>query len=540
VTPLRPISPAEVPGSAGAVWLVRILALLPAALAIAALGTAMAFRVPAPFALEWQEPAMLEHSLRIAAGEPLYVRPSIEFAPFPYPPLFPLAGALSVSLLGPSLMALRLVSLLGIVLLGASLLRSFKGVAGVMVVGWWAATYGWSGFWVDVARVDTLALGLGAVAFALVLAVEGRATESSDGDGVAAGGLWWAGAAGLASALAVLTKQTQLGLAVALAVVLLGRARTRRAGAVYLGAMLAVMVPIVLWLEHVSSGWFLWTTVDLLRGSPFHGPAVWEFWTESSLVLGVPLALGLLAHVVGAKDGLGAGPGGSSGPGGWRSGWSPTLGLGCAALVLTGWIGRAHEGGFDNTLMPVALASAFACGGPLRRLSLTRVPQVVGAALVAIAMAIHLPRIARVLPDAADHAAYSEACAKVEALRQAGPVWQPISALPSGAPGYIHKMAIVDLAKSRETTVAAELLSDLREALVGKQFAAVILAMPPREGWGDLAPLIEAHYEVTGRLGATTAPGGPGGAGPGAGARSALTPVTGAALAPRWILTPRR
>lgn len=485
--------------------------------AIGSLAFAMSQRVHAPFPLEWQEPAMLEHVMRLRSGKGVYVEPSLEFAAFPYPPLFHWLGALSCGLLGESLFALRIVSVLGVLAVMAALVGSFRWVAGIAACAWFAATYGWTGFWLDVARVDSLALGLGAVGFALVLAVEERVASEQRG-----AVLWLAVLAGLASALAVLAKQTQLGLSVALAIALLGRSTTRRAGLAYLVTMTLMLIPTVLWLERATSGWFLWTTVDLLRGSPFHGPAIAGFWAESVWVIGLPIGLALCA--------VGLATRGSEEAPGPRS---LSLWLGCGALTLSAWAGRAHAGGFDNTLLPVALASAFACGGILRSLNRTPRGRWAGALLVGGATALLFPFPWSAVPVEADRVAFDEAVTRVDELAGDGEVWQPISALPPTRHGFLHKMALVDIAKSRETEVATKLLEELRVALSSQRFAAIVLEALPREGWGDLAGLIASNYEVAEELGAKAD------GIPANGGRVAGIPVTGASVHPRYVLLPR-
>lgn len=412
----------------GSTGLPRFLIGAAASVVVLVVAWAMAARLGVPFALEWQEPAMLEHVLRVRSGEPLYVMPTLDFAPFPYPPLFYWVGSLLTGILGETLVPLRLVSLLGVVLILGSLVASYRWLAGWAACGIFAATYGWTGFWLDVARVDSLALGLGAVAFGLALRAEAACRAAGASTSTAA-------LSGVASALAVLAKQTQLGLAVALGIALLARSRSRRAGAAYAASLSAVLVPSVLILQASSDGAFLWTTVDLLRGSPFHGPAVLGFWVESAWMVALPLVLAAIARSMGAA-----------------TGWSGCLVLGALALVATGWLGRAHEGGFDNTLLPVALASAFASAAALRGLLAARDPRGpwLGAivTLVAMLMVFQDPRPA--MPTAAAGDAYAAAVAEVEALQAKGEVWQPISALPSARRGYANKMAIVDLAKSQE------------------------------------------------------------------------------------------
>ena len=71
-----------------------------------------ALRVTYPFELEWQEGGMLDHVLRVLAGQPLYVEPSLEFIAFPYTPLYFHVSALACKVLGVGLPALRVVSIL--------------------------------------------------------------------------------------------------------------------------------------------------------------------------------------------------------------------------------------------------------------------------------------------------------------------------------------------------------------------------------------------------------------------------------------------
>ncbi len=441
---------------------------------------------------------MLEHALRVRSGAALYAMPTVDFAPYPYPPLFYGLGAALMGILGESLGALRVVSLVGVVLVLGSILLSFRWLPGWAACGVFAATYGWTGFWLDVARVDSLALGLSAVSFALVLRAEAASRRSE-------AAITSATLAGATSALAILAKQTQLGLAVALGIALL--ARSRAAGGAYALALALVLVPSVLWLQAISDGGFLWTTIDLLRGSPFYEPAILGFWIESAWVLALPLALTALARACGDRGEM-----------------TPCLALGALALVFTGWLGRAHEGGFDNTLLPVALASAFVSASALRVLLAARNPQgpwlgtVTTVGLMAVIM--EDPRAA--MPTDADHDAYTAAAAEVEALLAEGEVWQPISALPATAAGFANKMAIVDLAKSQEVEEAQRFVLELQTALSAQRFTAIILDGPPREQWGNLGSMIEASYRVLGPL--DTLP---------------PAPLTGAKVTPRLVLVPR-
>ncbi|MEE8467409.1 MAG: hypothetical protein V3T22_03080, partial [Planctomycetota bacterium] len=94
--------------------LLRVLATL-AFLAISTWLFVALSRVGHPFELEWQEGGMLAHVERLVAGLPLYAEPSLEFAAFPYPPLFHWVAAASTGVVGTGFGALRLVSILATV-----------------------------------------------------------------------------------------------------------------------------------------------------------------------------------------------------------------------------------------------------------------------------------------------------------------------------------------------------------------------------------------------------------------------------------------
>ena len=446
---------------------------------------------------------MLEHALRIVRGDAVFVAPSIEFAPYPYPPLFHYFGAAATSLFGEGLPALRAVSLLGCALAALALFVSGFGWGGVGGVGLLFSAFGWTGVWVDIGRVDSLAMGLIALAIACAI----RAARSSRG----------ALASGVLAALAAMTKQTCLPVGAALALALLLRRPTRRAGVLLLSGWLAVLAPFSLWLEAATDGWFSFTVIDLLRGSPWHGPAITGFWVESIPVLALVLALGgLLAQ--------GRSPGAKARP------ESLVVAFAFVSLLAAAWAGRAHEGGFDNTLWPMALGAAFASAFLLRGvLASGRAGRTVWAAALTAACTLLLfqdPRDA--VPTDADRTAYQAACAAVGTIE--GRVWQPISPLPSVAPGGVHRMAIVDLLKSRETAAATTFAAELAEALRQREFAAIVLDAPPRETWGDLGHLIDANYRFERTLGPPTGIGE---------SREPLAPVTGAELAPRQLFVPR-
>ena len=122
-------------------------------------------RAAFPFTLEWMESGSFVQVSRILAGQPLYVRPSFDFIPQIYPPVYFYISALAAKLFGGGFFPLRLVSILstiGIFLLIFILVYKQSGskLGGMLASGLFCATYELSGYWFDIARVDSLALAL--------------------------------------------------------------------------------------------------------------------------------------------------------------------------------------------------------------------------------------------------------------------------------------------------------------------------------------------------------------------------------------------
>ena len=160
-------------------------------------------RMTYPFELQWMEGQSLVQVTRLLHGQPLFVRPSFEYVPMIYQPLYFYVASVVARVLGASFVPLRLVSI-GASLGCASLIflilkrETQRTLIGYVGAGFWLATFHISGAWFDIGRVDTLAVMWLLAAVYLVR----RGTVAA-----------WAGA-GVALALAALTKQTAIIVAV--------------------------------------------------------------------------------------------------------------------------------------------------------------------------------------------------------------------------------------------------------------------------------------------------------------------------------------
>ena len=257
-------------------------ATLLAAAAFIAIYIVVAFvRLSYPYDLEWMEGSMVDHVQRVLDGLPLYVRPTIDFAPFGYPPLYYYAAAGVAQLMGRAdFVPLRLLSIL--CSLGAMALiyllvkhETRRRDAGLIAAGLFAATYQEVAFWFDVGRVDSLFILL---VFAAVYLMRRFHTQ----------GAWFA--AGALLGLSFLTKQ--LGLMVALPLLLYGWHWHRRLtiGFVLGGVIVGGGLSLLCILQ--SPGWY-WYYV-------FTQPAkhAWIIYQLAYFVLqDVPKTLGITALI---------------------------------------------------------------------------------------------------------------------------------------------------------------------------------------------------------------------------------------------------
>ena len=420
--------------------------------AVLALGTwiaVAALRAAYPFQLEWMEGGMLAEVRRVLGGQRLFVSPSLEYAPLPYPPLFVWLAAASARAVGEGLFALRLVSVAATLATCALLARIVRrgtgsGAAGLAAAGLYAAAFQWAGSWLDLARVDALALAL---ALAAVARAQARTPVSC---------------AALAL-LAALAKQNTVLITLPLAWTLLRGDSPRSAGRFV--ALLALGCALAFGALHAASdGASTWCLFTQLASHPLHGPKVLGFWTEDLPWLAPSAVLALLAA---------------------RASASARRDLAPAALgaLLAAWIGRAHLGGHDNTLLPAALGLALLAAAAWRPGSSdARRALVAALALAQVALLAYDPR--RALPGSADRAALEAVVAELAAVE--GPIFAPYDgylAVRAGHADTAHAMTLFDLSASGSPE-AERLAGELRAALARGHYGALLLS--EERPFGDL------------------------------------------------------
>ena len=329
--------------SGASLWLKRLLLVISAAY-VGLLLVLFALRIGHPHTLEWQEGAMLDQSLRIVRGLPLYVAPSIEFVPQLYSPLYFYLGAGLVGLSAESFVPLRLLSILATLgtmgLLFVFARRETGGLlAPVLAVGFFAASYRLSAAWFDVARVDMLFVFF---AFAgTVLAWRCRTI----GVALAAGLLFW---------LAFLTKQQGFAFALAMGIslVMVGRARLALVVVGSFGLLAATSTAL---LDAATEGWSTWYVFEMAGGHEFFWPMLIGFWTSDLLMPMAPACAVAVALLIDRLRALRSGD-----PERGSDFWPWLMFLG--TCVATSWFSRLHWGGAQNVVIPAYLAIALAWG----------------------------------------------------------------------------------------------------------------------------------------------------------------------------------
>lgn len=449
-----------------------------ALLGIAAIGAYLAMalaRLTYPFTIEVLESNSLIEVHRILAGQSLYAPPGVSYVPDGYPPLYFVASAAVASLLGPSYLPLRLVSLMASLACFALLARlvqreTASACAGVAAAGVLAATYFAADKWFDVARVDSLFLALSAAA--LYAARWMRRTRG-------------AVAAGLLLAAAFLTKQTALAEGVAVLAAVAAGPRRRLAAPATL-TYVTVAGGSTLALGLASHGWYLYYVFEQMSEHPVVLPAIAAFWTSYLLPT---LGLAGCAVVLGARR------------------TSLVLLAGCAALVLEGCVALLHAGGGVNDLLPAYLVVALLAGlalssrpGPWLGTGLDRLAAARGAAWrprqagrwaaatpgllvitqLTLLMADFQP--ARAIPPAGDRAA---GLRLIMTLRELGGTVaipaDPGLAVTAGLPAVEDQIAAADVLGAHDRTAMAIFTGSVGAAVAARRFSALISEAP-----GDL------------------------------------------------------
>lgn len=237
-------------------------------------------RIRYPFELELMEGGSLIQVMRILNGQKLYVRPSLDFTPYIYPPLYFYLSAAVARIVSDGFLPLRLVSFISslgcfsiVYLIVQKEIGSKYGA--ILASSLLAACYWLGGAWFDIARVDTLFL------FLLLCGIYLVRLGTCKADLLAAA----------LFSFAFLTKQTALIvlIPIMLYIVILHRQRA----ALFIGTALALIIANTLFLNRVFDGWYVYYIYELPGRHRIFPPlseiialaSKFDFYTIASLLL---------------------------------------------------------------------------------------------------------------------------------------------------------------------------------------------------------------------------------------------------------------
>lgn len=292
-------------------------------------------RLAYPFEVEFLEGLMADHALRITQGLEIYVRPTMEFIPVLYTPFYSYASATAMEVVGVSLLAPRLVTLLATLgstlLIGLMIAKALRSrSAALLGAGMFIATYGSLGFFFDVARVDSLFVAL--LLATLYALQSGMGTRNIIGSA-------------LCITLAFFTKQQALPFAVLIALWLLYR--NWKQGLLWTALVGGLILAGIAWFNYRTDGWFDYYVFTVPRAKTaefswysFANAFATDMFGMFAIAMLLAIATGITRLSTGARDYLRT----------WE-GLVLLMVLGSSIVVAMSY---GNLGGYKNVAMPLA------------------------------------------------------------------------------------------------------------------------------------------------------------------------------------------
>jgi hypothetical protein len=457
------VAQAAVSGAAKLPWLPGLLrraAGVAGVLYIGAYLLVALLRMTYPFDIEIMDGNFLIQVGRVLAGQPLYVAPTLEYAPMVYAPVYFYVSAWLTKLAGFGYTPMRLLSILSSIGCFAVLYRfvsreTSSRFCGLVSAGLFAATYRETGYCFDLARADSTYLFL-AVLGAYLLRWRRDAASLV--------------LAGLCLALSFFTKQT----AVLIAVPLMVYAATvgPRAFAAFAGTAGGLIAAGIALLHVRSGGWSSFYLFSVISGVFTVWNQVVLFWARDVfLVLPIAASLCLLYFLDAA-----------SGPGRRSAIFYGCLGAGMAAAS---WLYSLNWGAGPNGRIPIYFFLCLTMGlGISRALNLLGERSdnrnfvgeslLFGMLLIQFGALLYNPL--QVIPRQRDVAAGRQLVDEIAKIPGAVYVpYHPYLAVMAGKQSLAHMMNLRFLLMAPNRQATEPLRAELRESLRQKRFSAVIV-----------------------------------------------------------------
>lgn len=296
-----------------------------------------AFRIGYPFELEWMEGGSVDHVARILAGLSIYTKPSLDFIPYIYTPLYYYLSALVAVFTGIGFFPLRLVSFLSslVTIYYVYLIvtrETYNKLAGIIAGGIFSASFFVSGSWYDLARVDSLFMMFFIISVYLLRFKKNPAFYFL---------------AGIMASLSFLTKQSALSLVVPFMIFLFFE--NRKLSWYFNITFIAIVVSSSIIFNAMTDGWYYFWNFSLVSQHDWNKKYFILFWT---LDIFRPFSIGLVVTIfyfILKKT-----------TGEFRNSLFYLILF--IATILCSWPSRLHYGGYLNVLIPLYTGFAIFLG----------------------------------------------------------------------------------------------------------------------------------------------------------------------------------
>jgi hypothetical protein len=432
-------------------------------------------RISYPFELDWMEGGYRAQMQQVLDGQPLYARPSLDYAAAIYTPLYFYASALFSVVAGDGFLPLRLVSFLASLGCFAFIFlivhrRTSSFLASFVASCLFAATFSLAGYAFDLTHVDSLYL------FFSLAGIYAFDSPNMVTRSVVSPTLLF---------LSFFTKQIALTVALSLSLAaLLTRKRFERIlfplifGVLFVGSYALI--------NEATTGWYKYYIFYLPVQRYLLKYQAILFWTSDLPPLSIALCFCYLAfvHI-------------------WSN--SPTFHrivrdiLIFGGLLLTSYFVRMHDGSWIDNLMPVAAGAAIYFGigleASLRRLG--RIPAlkllvIVAAVLQFITLSYWPPKS---IPTLANRQQTEKLLQRISSIK--GDVY--LSAHPwylraLGKPLHVHEAAVEDVLSEREPAPTKHFLEqEMATAVSRGRFEAFVVDF---EKFPLRPPNFDKYYEL--------------------------------------------
>jgi hypothetical protein len=321
-------------------------------------------RMQYPYELEWIEGSHLDEVRWILAGHFPYIPPSISFLPSVKNPLYFYLAAGLLKIIGGGFLGPRLISTLSTI--GCLLFiyvivvqETERPLFGLLAAGIYAATFRFTGAWMDLAKTDSLFL-------VLVLAAFYIGTRVPNKKGMVFSGLLFVAA--------YYTKQIALPIVLVLAPIFLVVTRGRS----WLQWLTTGAVGLFLFwaLDKISAGWYSFYTFDILTTHP-RVPSWFSFWESLLRVMWPAAILAVVYLILTLRE---------TDLRSWKWDERPWQNLGFGlALLLASWSVFFKVWTYDNGYMPAALGLALLSGLGMGKLYNAALPLLKTESLITLA-----------------------------------------------------------------------------------------------------------------------------------------------------------